>query len=193
MANVTNKELQQQLADTNARMDKLFDMIESRAAKDTPVSTTKPESDAANMEIEQPEELTAESLEREIEPVRGTVDDLGFNDKMERMRFDNEELIIRVHPTSDPDADPMVPVSVNGRQVFIPRGVPTKIKRCYVGVLAASKPIHYSNQQYTKHEGDTSYASYKYPAHTGLRFPFEVMKDPSGARGRQWLEQALRA
>lgn len=99
--------------------------------------------------------------------------------------FMAEKLEIIVAKDRDPNATPMVQVGVNGRMKLIHRGVRTLIARSYVERLirANSVAIH----QDTKAVKDPDVFN-RLERTSGPDYPFSVLHDPSGAKGRAWLE-----
>lgn len=190
MAQVTNKELAKKAEEQDERItgieSSVSEILSLLKAKDNPVTTTKAAHDTLDQEVAQAPEI---DFENDPQPIK-VESASNFKDKADRLKFDQDELVIRIHDSPNPDAEAMIPVSVNGRTIYIQRGVPTRVKRCYVGVLLNSKITAYQNEKFTKPSGEESY---RYPARTGLRFPFEILKDPTPRETREWMESILRA
>jgi hypothetical protein len=99
----------------------------------------------------------------------------------------NQELTIVVHATSnDEDLDVIIP-NVNGLNMPIVRGVPTKVKRKYVAALARSRITTYKTEQMNPMQPD----SIAVVPRSAPTYPFTVEKDPAGQRGIQWLRQII--
>lgn len=122
---------------------------------------------------------------RHIEPVDRPVS----KDKLESLRFMEDELEIVVADTTDPTAERIVEVWNDGVPQRFERNLKQKVKRKYVEVLARAKVTRHSNEKYKDGEG---HDAYRYPSHTALRYPFTVIYDPAGDKGRTWLESVLR-
>lgn len=101
-------------------------------------------------------------------------------------KFMEDVLTIRVAAPHDPFEDRVIPVSVNQTMMPIPRGVPVKVKRKYVEVLARAKEVRYMQHTPNPNEPD------KIQLHGRVinRYPFEVLEDPS-KHGRAWLEALM--
>lgn len=107
-------------------------------------------------------------------------------EKLELLKFMEEELTVQVHETTDETADPVPQIIVDGRSQFFIRGQEQTVKRKYVEVLARAKRTTYK-QELVEHPE----RHYKQIPHTALRFPFSVTHDPSGDKGRKWLQKIL--
>lgn len=128
-------------------------------------------------------EARVEGGEIEVVPA----DALAKKDKLDRLAFMEDELEIIVLPTSDKNSPPLVETHCNGRNQYLLRGKPQKVKRKFVEVLARAK--------LTTFRGETplvngEYQNLMHPT-TGLVENFTVLRDPAGDRGRAWLEQVL--
>jgi hypothetical protein len=109
------------------------------------------------------------------------------------MAFNNEVITIRLHETTDPNAEPRVPVCVNGMKSHpiygnhLPRGTDIQVKRYVAEALLRSKPIHVKTVKTVDHDGnDTA----KIVRNIGSLYPFEVVGPKP--RDMDWL-RAIRA
>lgn len=100
--------------------------------------------------------------------------------------FMNELVEVMVHATTDENQAPHVIVNCNGTNQPIIRGVPTKVRRKYVEILARMKETKYS--QVTRNPAAPDQIDMV--ARHGLAYPFELMSDPN-PRGRAWLQNVL--
>lgn len=99
--------------------------------------------------------------------------------------FMNEPVTIEVSQSTDPNATPAVEVAVNGRRIFLPRGVCT-VKRMYVERLARAKRTGYSqNLDPRLGEGVNTLLR-----NTALDYPFTLVEDKNPL-GREWLSRIL--
>ena len=116
-----------------------------------------------------------------------TVDRPVSKEKLELLRFMDDELTIRVADSTNPMDEPN-PEVINGgiRQYFV-RGIEQKVKRKFVEVLARAKKTAFSQELYQDGAGNSAY---RQVPHTALRFDFAVLHDPS-PRGRDWLKAIL--
>ena len=105
----------------------------------------------------------------------------------DQMEFNEEELTILIHETTNPSDDP-VPFVINGgrRQAFI-RGREQKVKRKYVEVLARMKVTTYTQEKYRDSQDIDAIRNVP---HTALKNPFSVIHDPN-PRGHAWLKGIL--
>lgn len=125
-----------------------------------------------------------EALEAEhIDPVERPVSD----EKVELLRFNEDELVVIVHESTNPTDEPFPEVWNDGICQRFQRGKEQTVKRKYVEVLARAKLTTRSNEKYKDGNGDDAY---RYPGHTALRYPFSVLHDPS-PKGRDWLKSVL--
>lgn len=151
------------------------------------VDATAPAESTGVAEFKQtsgPAEPVLELKVQEVEPV-GTVS----KEKLANLAFMREKCKIIIHDSSDQQADPRFYVSVNGRRQLFERGREYVVPRFIVEGLARAKPIGYQNEEFFKPDGERSV---RWPAKRGLRYPFAVLEDPSGDRGKQWLHTVLR-
>ena len=100
--------------------------------------------------------------------------------------FANEFVTVMVHESTDKNANPFPEVSVNGRTQRFVRGHEQKVRRCYVEKLARLKLTTYGNLKTKDVDGEDVY---RYPSHTGLVYPFNLV-NPT-ARDVQWLKNVL--
>ena len=101
--------------------------------------------------------------------------------------FANDLLEIEVHASGDEGALDIITPSVNGVNQPIVRGTKQMVKRKYVEALARSRTTKYTQQQ--RDHRDPS--SQEMVAKTVLSYPFVVLKDPAGDRGKAWLQGIL--
>lgn len=102
-------------------------------------------------------------------------------------KFMEEVLTIFVSEPASEERDPYVTIHVNNNKQFIHCGVPSKVKRKYVEVLARTVETKY--KQITPSASEIHNSLLK-PATRPL-YPFQVMDDPSGALGAKWLERIV--
>ena len=109
--------------------------------------------------------------------------------KLEMEMFMEEVLEIIVHDTTDPNADPIPHVCVNGVNQYFIRGQRQQVKRKYVQLLFRPKTTTFGLEMFKNAVGDDAY---RYPAHTAPEIQATIIHDPSGSRGLAWLD-GLRA
>lgn len=110
-----------------------------------------------------------------------------FKDKNDYEMFMKEKVTIVIERTSDPNADQLVGMAVNGDSYLFVRGVEQTCPRYIVNGFACAKPTNYINQEY---QADDGAQMSRQVGTTGLRYPFRVVKDVSPI-GDRWLQKVL--
>ena len=100
--------------------------------------------------------------------------------------FMNEMVEVMVHSSTDENQAPHVILNCNGTNQPIMRGVPTRVRRKYVEILARMKETKYS--QVTRNPAPPDQIDMI--ARHGLACPFEMLSDEN-PRGRAWLSNVL--
>lgn len=103
--------------------------------------------------------------------------------------FMNEQVVIRIAQSINPNDPPMVVLVVNNPQdrVVVPRGRPTAVLRKHVEVLARMKEVRYSQRAPNSSDLESGNALYQ---SVGQVYPFEIVKDDNPV-GRTWCENIL--
>ena len=96
--------------------------------------------------------------------------------------FMNEFLTIDVPASNNENEPPHVVVNCNGTNQVIMRGVPVRVRRKYVEILARAKEIKY--RQETRNPAAPDQISMLQT--TALSYPFQVLHDPN-RKGPAWL------
>lgn len=104
-------------------------------------------------------------------------------------KFMAEGVIIEIHDSKDPQAPPLVGAGVNGDMRWFPRNKLIKIPRVFVEVLAQSNERSYTTKETKNVEQDNRMDVT--PKNTPS-YPFSVVRDPSGEKGRRWLAMMVR-
>jgi len=113
-----------------------------------------------------------------------------FNpEKMEALAFAEQKILIKVHETRSETEDPLPHVSNDGVNQYFFRGEKQWVKRKYVEILCRMQRTNYGNEKYINNQGDEAY---RYPPHTNMEIPFQVLQDPAGERGARWLADLQR-
>jgi hypothetical protein len=100
--------------------------------------------------------------------------------------FMEEQVLVRVLPSSEQNAEKIVEVWNNGRPQRFIRGEWVIARRKYVEVLARAKPFSVATPEITDGNGDRTT---KIDLNHGLRYPFEMRdKNPIG---NAWLNNIL--
>lgn len=108
-------------------------------------------------------------------------------DKVELEAFMNEVLTIMVMESADENDAALVDVAVNGRRQYIRRGVEQEVRRKYVATLARAKRSDYDQVTLDPRDGE---AVNRLRHRRGLRYPFQVIRDPNPV-GSAWLRSVL--
>ena len=143
------------------------------------------------------------SLTQEIElPHTGKIQrgDAMFDDKIEIVnevqlknyqeteKFMNQVLTVETLETSDPNAEQFIQTYVNGVPQFFERGKTQKVKRMFVEALARARPYTMQTPEIIDANGNRSTKIVKTFA---LKNAFNVLHDPAGQKGHQWLKDII--
>jgi hypothetical protein len=118
-----------------------------------------------------------------VDPVSQVV---GLRELAASEAFMNEMVEVMVHASTDENQSPHVILNCNGTNQPILRGVPMRVRRKYVEILARMKETKYS--QITRNPGAPDQIDMI--ARHGLAYPFEMLSDEN-PRGRAWLSNVL--
>ena len=100
--------------------------------------------------------------------------------------FMNEMVTVMVADTTDENVNPMPTPSVNGVMQPIMRGVPTRVKRKYLEVLARCKETKFSQRTANPMEPDRI----EMIPRTAFTYPFSVVEDLN-PKGGAWLKAVM--
>ena len=118
-----------------------------------------------------------------VDPVSQVVD---FRELAASEMFMNQMVEVTVHSSTDENQSHHVNLNCNGTNQPIMRGVPTRVRRKYVEILARMKETKYS--QVTRNPAAPDQIDMI--ARHGLAYPFELLSDDN-PRGRAWLQNVL--
>lgn len=107
--------------------------------------------------------------------------------KAEQEQFMHEMVTIMIHDSTDENDVELVHVAINGRNQFIRRGYPQRVRRCYVERLARAKKTSFG-QNLDERRGEAGVN--KLTPHHALKYPFSVVEDPN-PKGAPWLRNLL--
>lgn len=110
-----------------------------------------------------------------------------FKDVVEAEAFMQDQIVIRIHPTGDVNAPPVVPVGCNGEVVWLPRGRPVSIPRKFIESLARYE-TGYATQRAMDPNADEGMVQ---RTRANQPYPFTVVRD-NHPKGRAWLERVMR-
>jgi hypothetical protein len=100
------------------------------------------------------------------------------------MAFNEEQIKIVVHETTDATVVSIPDFYVNGIPQRFIRGQEIVVKRKFVQLLARCRKTTFSQEKVRNGNGDEEYRNVP---HTALAYPFSVLEDPN-PRGRDWLK-----
>jgi hypothetical protein len=171
-------------------------MADAAQAKSTPAmnrpthrrTDREQRSDAAAVEFELPITGSIDGMRRPDQYIEPVHDFYRFEDHAAELAFLEEMVMIRIHETGDPAAEPVVQLGVNGRQVFIRRGEDVFIRRKYVEQLLRAKPENVATNIRRDADGEVRNMITKTRA---LKYPFSIVRDDNPL-GRAW-ERKIRA
>lgn len=136
-------------------------------------------------------ELTGEVSLQELRDslnshVSSSMDDPAFKKFTQDSAFMEQQVLVRVHPSTDKTSTKVVEVWNNGVPQRFIRGQFVIAKRKYVEVLARAKPFSVSTPEGFDGNGDRCTTI---NTQTGLLYPFD-MQDPN-PMGQVWLQSVL--
>jgi hypothetical protein len=123
--------------------------------------------------------------EKLIDEVPAGVD---YKALMAEQAFMCEPVVIVLHALGQQEAEPAVPVGVNGDRAYLTPGMPTRVKRYHVAQLVKARP------DYVTHRGGDVTAPEQ--THNSMfrqstsRYNFDVMEDTP--QGVDWLRELRR-
>lgn len=119
----------------------------------------------------------------------GSKGSAGLSDQARELIFNEEELIVMVHETTDENAENPIFTSCQGVPQYFSRGVEQRVKRKYVAILASCKEHAVSTPTYTAPDGARAMSIKRT---SSLKYPFSVLHDPN-PRGPAWLKGLIAA
>lgn len=156
-----------------------------------PVRSTRQFLESAEQQVGQDRPRNMKSTgpaRKSLEPAHiETVDNPVSKEFLDALAFNEEEIVVMVHDTTNPNDPPIVEVWNDGKAQRFIRGQEQAVKRKYVEVLARSKRTSYSQQKY---KDDNGIEAYRNVPHTVNQYPFSVIRD-SNPRGAAWLKGIL--
>lgn len=111
-----------------------------------------------------------------------------YKELMASVAFMSEPVVIVLHALGQQEAEPAVPVGVNGDRAYLTPGVPTRVKRYHVAQLLKARP------DYVTHQGgevsDREESHNRFFRQSTSRYNFDVLEDTP--RGVAWLRELRR-
>lgn len=126
-----------------------------------------------------------EEAEVHLEVPRAT-DGFRIGDHAAELKFMEEKVIIRIHPSVEPYPEDPVMVGVNGSRVYIPRNKNCIVRRKYVERLARAKVEKFTQDV----RSPIPEVMNKLTREPAQKYPFSVIRDDN-PRGADWLMQIL--
>lgn len=177
-----------------ARVNTTVKTRKTTAAKNTPVMKSN---SISSEELEVAPEKTVQFAEGGIKKEIGSDIDIqsihGLDEKAKKLAFLEQMVTVELSEGTDIDAEKFIFLSVNGVGPgpngfeWVPRGVPVRMKRKYLEVLARARQVKYKNHEQTNREGvQESFQR----ARSADIYPFTIIED--SREGIDWLRQ-LRA
>ena len=152
---------------------------------------TKKIIDSPETQVPKPSDITFDSVyvpdQPEIIQVAAPSGGAGDSKQFEELRFNEEEVEIMVHETTDKNAEDPVFTACNGTTQYFFRGHVQKVKRKYLAILASCKEHAIKTVEYTQPDGSRAT---KIVRTSSLKYPFSVISDPN-PRGAPWLRALL--
>lgn len=115
------------------------------------------------------------------------VNEFAFTERAEQDKFMHELVLVEVMPTTDKNAEFIIPLNVNGVVQNMIRGQHQWIKRKYLEVLARAKTVNVSTQEYVNVQSEKGTRIVRNAA---VHYPFRVIEDKN-PKGYPWLQQIL--
>lgn len=111
----------------------------------------------------------------------------GVEAHAEMMAFLKQRVLINVAESTNPNEQPVIPLTHNGNSIYITRGQDTWVRRYYVEILLRAKPADYDIRVVRNGNGDVVNRATRKSA---MAYPFTVITDTP--QGRAWLRELQR-
>lgn len=173
-------------------MERMIKSAEERWARDRPAQITH-HLDAISTTPDKILDMTVDGslddmVRSDLEIARG--DPMAFESHADELAFQEEYMIVNFSESTDPNDQPVFPLSVNGKTMWITRGVNTKIKRHYVEKAFRAKPEKVKITVGKNADGDVVNRVTKSSA---LAYPFQILHHgKSTERSKQWAQKMMR-
>jgi hypothetical protein len=119
-------------------------------------------------------------------PGAADIDSPDFKSMADELAFMNEMVAVRIHESTDKNAEKIIFVSNDGTPQRFVRGQYVAAKRKYVEVLARAKPFSVATPETFDGNGDRTTSI---RTTVGLMYPFDMQdRNP---RGQAWLQRVL--
>lgn len=118
-----------------------------------------------------------------------TLDELPAQQYMDELVFMQELVTIVINPSPEKNAPKFYQVGVNGAQKWVPVGVPTRLPRCYVEVLARSQPVKIETKSGEAAGDELTFNVVERQQYAGVSFSVIEDRNPKGG---VWLSKVIR-
>jgi hypothetical protein len=134
---------------------------------------------------------TPEPKEIEVIPgaTKGVKGKGGLSAHAQELIFNEEFVEVMVHESTDENAENPIFTACNGVTQYFYRGVPQKVRRKFVAILASCKEHAVSTPEYTAKDGSRAMGIRRV---SSLKYPFSIISDPN-PRGAAWLKGLLQS
>lgn len=120
---------------------------------------------------------------------RGAKGKGGLDPYTEELLFNEEQVEVMVHESTDDNSENPVFTSCNGVPQYFYRGIPQTVRRKYVSILASCKEHNVTTPEMTAADGSRTTSIRRT---SSLKYPFSIISDPN-PRGAAWLKALLRS
>lgn len=120
----------------------------------------------------------------EVEPLE-VIQGPGFENREEELKFMEDRLTILIHPSTDKNAEMLIPVGVNGRMCYVPRNKKVLIARKYVERLARAKEEGVTQNV----KAETPMEVNRLTINSAQKYPFIILHDPDPVKGPLWFQK----
>lgn len=167
------------------------------ARENTPLPRTRivaPSGEKMASEFDMPEGVTrtlsstGDAADALSESVIERVGDIPLDDDHSAMlKFMAESIDVRIGTSTDPNAEQIFEIIINGRTEIFRRGETKTVPRYFVDRLARLKETGYENVEVLNAKNERAY---DYVPRTGLKYDFAVVRDLNPL-GQSWLRAVL--
>jgi len=152
-----------------------------------PVGRPRKEAHTGDMKLRDLPVIGGSVLVHEGEPIVLAESSDATKDYLKELSFMEDVMTIRLEKTGEKNAPKWHQFSVNGVTEWVQPGMPWKLKRKYVEVIARAVPWDIQTETGSPQDEHPKNNLVRNPR---SRFPFSVIHDPS-PRGAEWLTKIL--
>lgn len=113
----------------------------------------------------------------------------GLSAHAQELIFNEEFVEVMLHESTDDNAENPVFTACNGVTQYFYRGIPQKVRRKFVAILASCKEHSVSTPEYTAQDGSRAMGIRRT---SSLKYPFSIISD-TNPRGAAWLKGLLQS